>query len=419
MDRVGLLKTIVFTSYLSALLGITLNGSRATAVTFEQQEIDQKKLIAIAVPVDNGSRYNLLILEQISSLRPCWQEQGGQPAIVDPLLVNFDFTNICGRSTDSNGYSIRLAGEDLALKYSLRVVRQDGELVLLGIPHKQEDGMTLEIGRTQGVGQGLHKIILDPGWRFTRRTYQGKPLGHIYLTQDQTFPETVATSRRGTPASSLRRPQVAAPIPVATSRTGVRSIPVVSSVASQSTVSAAPAIMIPVPPPDSGPTIRGRSIPPSPRRASPAAALPQLPADTIPIAVPPPASGASPSPSPTTSDLNPSNLLPVPSAKIPLGNAGDDADVYAAGNSLNPATAAPPPPPIPAFLLGPRYRVVVETSKSSEQSQIRTLVPGAFRSFYGGRSVMQVGSFQERGKADEMMQMMQSNGFHPILEAVQ
>ena len=28
------------------------------------------------------------------------------------------------------------------------------------------------------------KISLDPGWRFTKRTYQGRELGHVYLTYD-------------------------------------------------------------------------------------------------------------------------------------------------------------------------------------------------------------------------------------------
>jgi cell division septation protein DedD len=70
-------------------------------------------------------------------------------------------------------------------------------------------------------------------------------------------------------------------------------------------------------------------------------------------------------------------------------------------------------------MLGPRYRVVVETGDTSQQAQIRTLVPGAFRSSYQGRAVVQVGSFKERSKADEMLQIMNSNGFNAVIDAIQ
>lgn len=163
--------------------------SAAHAALFEQQDVDQSKFIAVAVPYPQSNSYNLLILEQISGSRPCWQVKDEQGLEVDPLLLSFDFTNICGRSTDSNGYSIRQAGEDLALKYRLSIVQEQGRLVLKGMPLKSEYGRPITIGSTSALGSGFLKINLEENWHFTKRSYQGKTLGHIYLTRDVVPPE--------------------------------------------------------------------------------------------------------------------------------------------------------------------------------------------------------------------------------------
>jgi len=135
---------------LAALVGVVGAINPAIASTFSKREVDTDKFITVAAPRGLSGSYQLLILEQISSSRPCWSATGSAPVEVDPLLLNFDFTGICGRSLDSNGYSIRMADEDLGLKYSLRVVNRDGDLVLVGVPNRGNTG-TLEIGRTYGI----------------------------------------------------------------------------------------------------------------------------------------------------------------------------------------------------------------------------------------------------------------------------
>jgi hypothetical protein len=157
------------------------------ASPFGQQEVNQSNFVAVASPIGGGSAHQLLILEQIASDRACWDEVGNAPVQIDPLLLGFDFTGICGRSTDSNGYSIRMNGEDLGVQYSLRVVRQNGDMVLVGAPFRGQ-GETLEIGRTNGVTNEFAKIQLNDGWRFTKRTYDGRTLGHVYLTYDGNAP---------------------------------------------------------------------------------------------------------------------------------------------------------------------------------------------------------------------------------------
>lgn len=161
--------------------------SPTTAATFDKVEINSNNFIAVAAPFGNN-KHQLLIIEQLSNKRPCWSESGSNPVEVDPLLLNFDFTGICGRSTDSNGYSLRMNDEDLGLDYILRIVERNGELLLVATPRVNRSVPEIEIGSTQGMSNGFAKIMLNPGWRFTRRAYQGKALGHIYLTNDSSAP---------------------------------------------------------------------------------------------------------------------------------------------------------------------------------------------------------------------------------------
>jgi hypothetical protein len=182
-----------------AVLGLTfptvllLQAPSSLGVTFSQTEVNQSKVVAVAIPRKSGS-YTLLVLEQLSSKKSCWRESGSNPARVDPLLLNFNFTGICGRSTDSNGYSIRMKHKDAALDYRLSFQKRKDDLILLGIPYRSESGKTVEVGRTHGLKSGFLKIVLNPGWRFTKRVYNGKKLGHIYFNRDTVAPIAQASS---------------------------------------------------------------------------------------------------------------------------------------------------------------------------------------------------------------------------------
>jgi hypothetical protein len=159
--------------------------NRTSPVVFGQEEVDQNKFIAIAQPYNGGNFYHLLVLEQISPKRACWSEsENSGVAVVNPLLLNFDFTGICGRGTDSNGYSIRMAGQDLGMQYDLDIVRRGDQLVLIGTNFRDRTAQTIEIGKTSGISDGFLKFNLEPGWRFSKRTYDGKVLGHVYLSND-------------------------------------------------------------------------------------------------------------------------------------------------------------------------------------------------------------------------------------------
>lgn len=176
---------------------------------FGQQEIDQSRFVAVASPY-GGNAHQLLIIKQLSNVRSCWSESGTSPTVINPLLVEFDFTDICGRSTDSNGYSMRVGGEDQNWRYSFRVVKRDGDLQLIAAPNIDRTSPELLIARTRGYTSGFAKFYFEPGWRLAERSYQGTSVGHVYLTNDQSIASLNATAIAARPV--FTRPVATNPI---------------------------------------------------------------------------------------------------------------------------------------------------------------------------------------------------------------
>jgi N-acetylmuramoyl-L-alanine amidase len=347
-------------------LGIGMATQPAiAAASFDQQELEQSRMIAIAAPVANGAFHQLLIVEQISNARACWQEVPGTPTKVEPLLVNFDFTGICGRSVDSNGYSVRVGGEDLGWRYSLRVQKRQNDLVLMAVPALNANATPIEIGRTNGLSNGFSRFALNPGWRMTKRVYQGKPLGHIYLTNNLTLAQLIQTPSTLPPIATTPKPTPSTP---------------------------------PAP----------RPVPPVP-----GGTLPKPPVVTNPPTAPKPPVATNPAPKPKPGDVfvpveyeftspdapNNANLPSVPVSPTPKPNTGNSGT----GNlpTLPPANLS--------------YRVIVMASTPSQQSVLKKVVPGAFRTTYNGRSVMQAGAFSDRGKADDLLQRLSNENLMAMI----
>lgn len=167
---------------------------------FTEAPIAADQVEAIAVPA-GAIGYNLNVVEQIPGKQQCYAEKGSNPTIIDPLWTKFDFTGSCNRSTDSNGYSVRLDGQDTSLDYRLDVIAKGEQLQL--VAKNSKGGPNLVVGQTTGKpGAGEYvKIDLNPGWKFTKKSYQGKVLGHYFLSGDSTAiaaagdaPEVVPTA---------------------------------------------------------------------------------------------------------------------------------------------------------------------------------------------------------------------------------
>ena len=208
---------LFFSLKLAALATLTMGtvgfSASSAQAQFTESAVDQSKVVAIARPYGAG-KFDLLVIEQVPNKKQCWSESGSGPVVINPLLLNFDFTGHCRRATDSNGYSVRIDGQDYGLEYLLRVVPRGNELVLVATPRNPKLP-ELVLGSTQGLQSGFMKIQLYPGWQFTKRTFNNKALGHFYFSASQANIQT--SSSQSQPPSQPQpssQPQDNAPSPV-------------------------------------------------------------------------------------------------------------------------------------------------------------------------------------------------------------
>ena len=181
------------------------NPAMANAL-FQAADLSQERFVLVAAPIGDGVRAQLNVYEQVKPTRPCFAVAPGAPALVEPLLATFDFSGICSRFIDANGYSVRVGGADLATSYRLTVQRQSADNVLLAVPTKAGAGPEMLVARTQGPGSGFLQLVFEPGWQLKRRAFGGRNLGHVYIYRDA-WPE--AALKPGLPVA----PPSSIPIP--------------------------------------------------------------------------------------------------------------------------------------------------------------------------------------------------------------
>lgn len=381
----------------TAVVGL-VTPAAAWANQFGQQPIDPNLAIPVATPVRDGAFYNLMILEQVPNQRQCWQEQSQAdgPTVVDPLLLNFNFAGACDRKTDSNGYSVRINGEDLGVHYRLELSTRQNDLVLFARHTRDRSIPPIEIGRTNGRTNGLLRIQLNSGWQLTRRLYNGQPTGHIYVTHD-------APLAYG-PGTSPSTPNPTAP------STPVPSTPVPSTPAPS-----APGLNLPsptLPPVAVRPTPGSPSTPATPNPATPNGGAFRV---IVPVAGPttlPQVRAVEPSAFRTT--LNGQAVVQAgvfqeqqraEELRQTLMAARLSAQVVS-GNAALPSPAPTPTPPSNTAPGNSHFRVVVPISNGDTLQQVRTVEPEAFRTSVEGRDMVQVGLFQERQRAEEVYQTL-------------
>lgn len=175
-------------------------------------DVNASQFAIVAAPIPGSGTSQLQIYEQIGSQRACYAVNGDT---VDPLLVSFDFTNICQRYIDSNGYSLRIGSQDLGTIYRLSIRRSGSEHVLMAIPTKPGAGPELRVARAIGDGEKFLRLELESGWSLRRRNWQGTNLGHLYVYRDN-WPQgndaTIASPAAPQPTSNTI--STAQPIPV-------------------------------------------------------------------------------------------------------------------------------------------------------------------------------------------------------------
>ena len=167
-----------------ALAATSASTALAQGSLFTTVPVELSNFVLVSAPIGNGERSQLNIYEQRTTKRPCFAVGGGVPAVVDPLLSTFDFTGICNRYIDGNGYSLRIGGDDLGTRYRLTVVNTGSDMELLAAPTRDRSQPTFLVASTGGAGSDFLKFDLEPGWTLMRRAYGKKTLGHIYVFRD-------------------------------------------------------------------------------------------------------------------------------------------------------------------------------------------------------------------------------------------
>lgn len=170
---------------LACLGGSVLPGPvQAQQSMFGTMAVEQQRFVLVAAPIGSSSRFQLNIYEQVKDRRPCFRVGSGLPAQVEPLLATFDFTGICSRYIDANGYSLRIGGSDLAATYRLLVRSEASGTLLVALPTRDGAGPEMVVARSGGPISGFHLLQPEPGWSLMRRTYAGRRLGHLYIYSD-------------------------------------------------------------------------------------------------------------------------------------------------------------------------------------------------------------------------------------------
>jgi hypothetical protein len=189
-----------------AAAGLTLQPHALAASVFGSRPLDASRFAVLGKPVGSND-WTLLVLEQIAPAPRCWGPRSD--GLIDPALNRFDFTGICSRYLDSNGYSLRIGDEDLATTYRLRLQQQGNSLQLMAMSPSQPT--TLLVGRGQ-VNQrdrdGFVLINLEPGWELQRRLYGQQTLSHLYFANPSPLGRLIAgASTPQRPLSQASTPQ--------------------------------------------------------------------------------------------------------------------------------------------------------------------------------------------------------------------
>jgi hypothetical protein len=187
-------------------------GEARAAGLFGSQPLDGSRFAVLARPVGQAD-WNLLVLEQIQMQPRCWETRAD--GLIDPALNRFDFTGICSRYLDSNGYSLRIGNDDLAGRYRLRLEQQGSSVVLLAMS-PNDTGLML-VGRgplPRRDRDGFVPIRLEPGWELQRRVYGQQTLNHLYFANATPLAQLLGRS-----GASLANQAPIMPLPAA-SRAG-------------------------------------------------------------------------------------------------------------------------------------------------------------------------------------------------------
>ena len=192
------------------LLAAGLSQEGSARALFDSAAVPQEHIAVLAQPIGRA-QWKLLVLEQIKAQPRCWRAR--QDGLVEPSLNRFNFSGICKRYLDSNGYSLRSGGQDLGTRFRFRLKPSGASLRLEALDPQQR--APLLVGQaplpTRRDPNGFVALQLEPGWALERRVYQGRPLNHLYFAHQAPVNRLLALYNRRGQHSGFQR--LGAPMP--------------------------------------------------------------------------------------------------------------------------------------------------------------------------------------------------------------
>jgi parallel beta-helix repeat protein len=116
------------------------------------------------------------------------------------------------------------------------------------------------------------------------------------------------------------------------------------------------------------------------------------------------------------------DILPVPTAKIPVGNIGKNTNTISVNNLPLPNNSTIPKTPLVNQNFTAtnqvnklRYRLLVMSNNSLDEARVKSIIPDGFHTFYQGRKVLQVGAYNNIFMAEEMQKKLRLQGINAMV----
>ena len=187
------------------------------AQQFGSTTVNEDNLLIVAVPGTTSIPYRLYIVEQVQPNPACWSfaDSGPNPNQVNALWNTFDFSGVCRLQRDTNGYAVRLAGQDVGPGVRFEVNAREGNL-LLQVSPSTISRQRFTIGRSSGISPtGFTKINLNPGWFLSKRTFDGQIVGShlVYFENNATLAQLLEGEGVATDPTPRPQPPAQTPLP--------------------------------------------------------------------------------------------------------------------------------------------------------------------------------------------------------------
>ena len=171
---------------------LPLAASGQTAGLFSSRPLDAGRFAVLGKPVGRND-WTLLVLEQVQPSPRCWEQRAD--GLIDPALNRFDFSGICSRYIDSNGYSLRIGQRDLASSHRLRLQQRGTTLELVAMTPSDPTTLLVGLGRVnQRDRDGFVMLQLQPGWHLQRRVFGEQTLSHVYFANATPLSQLLAAA---------------------------------------------------------------------------------------------------------------------------------------------------------------------------------------------------------------------------------